>query len=198
MRVPADDNRATPGRDAGSGGMAPSGLATLLVFLVPVGLLVLALILPSFMFQSDQRIAGNGLGPGFWPRTMLSALALFSAIWIIHDLWATRRRTRLPMMQPPAEDGHYHMGKALVGLVGICAYGWLLPILGFAVATCLFIALWCWFGGTRNLLVVIPITLIGTVGLLWLFMGLALMPLPRGSGVFDGVSIWLLRLVGIY
>lgn len=198
MMPAEDDTGATPSRSAGSGGDPPSGPAALLPFLVPTGLLILALILPAFMFQSDQRVDGNGFGPGFWPRTMLSMLALFSAIWIIHDIWATRRRARQPMMRPPVEDGKYRMGKALVGLVGICVYGWLLPILGFAVATCLFVALWCWFGGIRNPLVVVPVTLIGTTGLLWLFMGLALMPLPRGAGVFDAVSIWLLRTVGIY
>ena len=193
----AQKKRVTARREL-SGGVAPSGLAALVPLLVPGGPLVLGLVLPSFMFQGDQTASRIGLGPAFWPGTMLAALSVLSAVWIGYEIWALRRAGRRSLMTAPREDGPYDMGKALIGLCGIIGYGWLLPILGFAIATSLFIALWCWFGGLRKPLVVLPVTLIGTIALLWLFMGLALMPLPRGSGVFDGFSIWLLRITGIY
>lgn len=194
----ADEKRASHRPAVPGGGPSPSGVQVLLPLLVPVCLLVMALILPSFMFQSDQTAARLGFGPALWPRVMLGALAGFTAIWAGYELWRLRRAGRRPLMTPPREDTEYNWVKALIGLVGIIAYGWLLPVLGFALATSLFIALWCMFGGVRRPLVLVPVTLIGTVGLMWLFMGLALMPLPRGSGVFDGFSIWLLRITGIY
>jgi len=181
-----------------AGGHPPSGLIRHLPSLVPVVLLVLALTLPGQMFQSDQRPSSIGLGPAFWPDAMLWGLAVFSALWIGRDIWALGRAGRRPTLSLPREDGPYDYRKALVGLVMIVAYGWLLPTLGFAVSTAVFIAIWCLFGGLRNLAVVVPVTLIGTLALLWLFMGLALMPLPRGVGMFDTFSIWLLRATGIY
>lgn len=187
-----------PGETPKSGGQPPPGLIAHLPTLVPLVLLALALFLPGQMFQSDQRPSDVGLGPAFWPDAMLWGLGLFSGLWIARDIWAVQRAGRRPTLSLPREDGRYDYGRALAGLVMIVAYGWLLPVVGFAVSTAAFIAIWCLFGGLRKLLVVVPVTLIGTLALLWLFMGLALMPLPRGSGAFDTFSIWLLRATGIY
>ncbi len=189
-----DPNRQT----SRTGRNIPPGLAANLPTLLPVGLLLMALVLPGFMFESDQTASAIGLGPAAWPNAMLKGMAVFCVLWIARDIWALGAVSRKPTLSVPVEDSHYHFGKAVVGLVMIMVYGWCLPILGFAVSTSAFIMIWCLFGGLRNLLVVVPVTVIGTIGLLWLFMGLALMPLPRGYGTFDNFSIWLLRATGIY
>ncbi|HEV8033680.1 tripartite tricarboxylate transporter TctB family protein [Yoonia sp.] len=181
-----------------TGGRLPPGLGLLLPTLLPLGLLVMAMILPGFMFESDQTASTIGLGPAAWPEAILMAMAVFCVLWIARDVWALGAAGRRPTLSFPVEDDHYHFGKALIGLLLIIAYGWSLPVFGFAVTTTIFIMIWCLFGGLRNVLVLIPVTVIGTIGLMWLFMGLALMPLPRGYGVFDNFSIWLLRATGIY
>ena len=181
-----------------TGGHRPAGIVRLLPTLVPIALLALALILPHYMFSRAQSPTAIGLGPAAWPDGMLDALAFFALLWLLRDIWALVVGDRAPTLTPPVEDEPYDMTKALIGLVMIVAYGWLLPIVGFAVASCVFIALWCIIGGLRNPVVVVPVTLIGTVALLWLFMGLALMPLPRGAGMFGNFSLWLLRTTGIY
>lgn len=193
----ANENRGAAGR-LPSGGNHPSGLAALIPLIVPVVVHLLALILPSFMFQSNQSSSQIGFGPAFWPMVMLRILTILSAIWVGYEICALRRTACPALMTTPREDGEYDIGKALIGLVGIVAYGWLLPIIGFALATSLFIMLWCWFGNMRKPVVIVSVALIGTIALLWLFMGLALMPLPRGNGIFDGFSIFLLRITGIY
>lgn len=193
---------AKPNKDIGqmprAGGGIPPGYLRLLPTMIPLGLLVLALVLPAHMFQSDQTASRIGLGPAAWPRAMLLGMALFSGLWIARDIWALSAAGRKSTLSIPVEDTHYHFGKAIIGLMMIIAYGWMLPKIGFAASTAVFILVWCLFGGLRNLLIVVPVTLIGTIALLWLFMGLALMPLPRGAGVFDNFSIWLLRATGIY
>ena len=193
---------AKPNKDIGqmprAGRGIPPGYLRLLPTLIPLGLLVLALVLPAHMFQSDQTASRIGLGPAAWPRAMLLGMALFSALWIARDIWVLSAAGRKSTLSIPVEDTHYHFGKAIIGLIMIVAYGWMLPKIGFATATATFILVWCLFGGLRNVFVVVPVTLIGTIALLWLFMGLALMPLPRGAGVFDNFSIWLLRASGIY
>ncbi len=181
-----------------AGGTRPFGPTQFLSTLLPLGLLAIALVLPGFMFQGDQTASEIGLGPAAWPDAMLMGLAVFCVLWIARDIWVLGDASRKPTLSVPVEDDHYHLGKAIVGLMLITAYGWSLPILGFAVSTSVFIAIWCLFGGLRNLMVVVPVTVLGTIALLWLFMGLALMPLPRGQGVFDNFSIWLLRTTGIY
>lgn len=184
-----------------TGGPSSSGISTIrdrLPTLVPIGILILAVVLPGQMFKSAQRSSDIGLGPAAWPNTMLYGLAFFAFLWIAIDLWALRRGNSTPLLQAPVEEEEYHFGKALVGLFMIIAYGFLLAKIGFAIATVVFIALWCIYGGLRDWKIVVPVALMGTLGLLWLFMGLALMPLPRGQGPFDGFSIGLLRTIGIY
>lgn len=174
-----------------------SGLRALLPTAVPAVLLVAALILPGQMFESERSAPPIGLGPAAWPDAALAVLAVFAALWIARDLWALRDPSRAPTLSPPVEE-EYRYGHAAAGLALIVLYGWALPKVGFTLATVAFIAIWCWLGGLRRPAVVVPVTLIGTFAILWLFMGLALMPLPRGMGAFDGFSVWLLRAVGIY
>lgn len=175
------------------------GVALALRLAAPLGFLVAALVLPAFMLESTRPLRGVGLGPAAWPQVMLALIAVCAVLWLVQELLAWRRGRAAPAAAEPATAGEvYSYPKALMGLVMILAYGWLLPVIGFPVATALFIALWCLFGGVRHPLAVALLSLLGTVALLWVFMGLALMPLSRGQGVFDRISIAILQLLGIY
>ncbi|HEY9549117.1 MAG TPA: tripartite tricarboxylate transporter TctB family protein [Kiloniellaceae bacterium] len=165
----------------------------------PVGFLAAALILPAFIVDSERPFRGVGLGPTAWPAAMLAFIAVCAAIWLAQELLAWRRGRIVPLATEATPPGEvYSIPKAVIGLVMIVAYGGLLPIIGFPIATAIFIALWCIFGGVRNPAAVAPLSLLGTAALLWLFMGLALMPLNRGQGIFDEISIAILRMLGIY
>ncbi len=172
--------------------------ARLIPVLVPALLLLASLILPGFMFHAGQRDSLPGLGPGAWPGAVLAALAVFSAIWLAIEIWGFARSRKSASLSAPHDEDVYHYGKAFIGIVLVIAFGWLLPVLGFPLATMLFLFIWCLYGGLRNPLVLLLVPGIGTVALLWVFMGLALMPLSRGMGPFEGFTIALLQLIGIY
>ncbi|WP_157973655.1 tripartite tricarboxylate transporter TctB family protein [Tropicimonas sp. IMCC34043] len=194
------ENRLTSDHrtDAQVGRAQSSGLRVLLPTVLPAMLVVLGLVLPLFMFEGDQHPSKIGLGPGAWPDAILKGMSFFAALWLAREIWVLGRAGRTTTLSPPDDDLSYSYAKAIGGLVMIVAYGWLLPLTGFALTTAAFIALWCVFGGVRKPLVVIPVSLLGTYALLWVFMGLALMPLSRGVGVFNSFSIALLQLLGIY
>lgn len=175
------------------------GLARLGAIGVPAFLLILALVLPHFMFIEGQgQSTGPGLGPAAWPDGILFFLGVFSAIWLALELRGLWRAEHVSALSAPVEEGGYSMPKAVVGLGLILLYGWGLSVVGFALATVSYFAVWCWYGGIRRPVTLLIVPLAGTVGLLWLFMGLALMPLPRGSGIFSDFSIALLQVLGIY
>jgi hypothetical protein len=46
--------------------------------------------------------------------------------------------------------------------------------------------------------VVVSVAVIGTVALLYTFVKLTTLPLDRGIGVFDSLTVSLYRLLGIY
>lgn len=195
---------SSAGTGSDSGEAVPNGNGHGLMALVchlaaPAGFLVAALILPFFMLDMDRPFRGVGLGPAAWPNAMLMLIAICAAIWLLQEWLAWRRgRAALVVSEATPAGECYSTKKAVVGLVMIVAYGALLPLVGFPVATASFIALWCIFGGVRNTVAVLAVSLLGTVGLLWVFMGLALMPLSRGYGVFDRISIAILQMLGIY
>lgn len=171
-------------------------IALALRLTTPGAFLVAALALPSFMMDAARPLRGTGLGPAAWPQVMLALIAFCAAVWLAHEVFAWRRGR--PAITAAANGEPYSYGKAATGLAMIVVYGILLPVIGFPLATAGFIALWCVLGGVRHPLVVVPLSLIGTAALLWMFMGLALMPLSRGQGVFDRISVTILQLLGIY
>lgn len=175
-----------------------AGLARLLPAFLPSFIFILAFIVPHLMFWRGGPTVIDGLGPGAWPGLILNCLAFFSAIWLTMELWALGRGGRSVVLRVPDDDEVYKFGKAFVGIMLIVLYGIMLQITGFALTTATFIALWCIYGGIRNPLVVVPVSLIGTAVFLWVFVGLALMPLSRGHGPFDQLSIWLLQALEIY
>lgn len=157
-----------------------------------------ALILPAFMFHTEQRPQAAGLGPDAWPIAIFAVLAAFAVLWLVLELRLIFLG-KAPLTLASAEDEEgYSYGKALVGLALILAYGWLWPVVGFTLATASFLLIWCLYGGIRNALTLLLVPAMGTFALLWMFMGLALMPLSRGMAPFDQFSVWFLRLIGIY
>lgn len=196
----AGEHTADTPPEAPAEGSTQRGWAALAFRLAaPAGFLLAALVLPSFMLETTRPLRGVGLGPAAWPQVMLALIAVCAVLWLVQELLAWRRgRAALAASEAASAGEAYSYAKAGVGLVMILAYGLLLPVIGFPVATTAFIALWCILGGVRHPLAVVPLSLVGTVVLLWVFMGLALMPLSRGQGLFDRISIAILQLLGIY
>src|SRR3546814_9746606 len=74
---------------------------------------------------------------------MLAFIAVCAAIWLAQELLAWRRGRIVPLATEATPPGEvYSIPKAVIGLVMIVAYGGLLPIIGFPIATAIFIALW--------------------------------------------------------
>lgn len=167
--------------------------------ITPVLCLAGGLLLPSMILESGRSFESRGLGPTAWPRFMLTLIAALSVVWIVQELIAWRKGVRNPA---PAGSGEateeYDYRKATIGMLLVVGYGWVLPLVGFSLATAAFIAAMCLLGGLRNALVIGPVSLLGTAALLWVFVGLALMPLDRGQGIFGRFSLAVLRGLGIY
>ena len=82
------------------------------------------------------------VGPGFYPRIVLSFLALASVTLIVQDLLAQRRsRFETPGADapPPTEAKNY--SGVVVAFVLVTAYVAVLPYLGFRIATIGFVSL---------------------------------------------------------
>nr|PZN81366.1 MAG: hypothetical protein DIU57_13570 [Pseudomonadota bacterium] len=103
------------------------GVIGLIVTALSLGLLVQSLSLPQLPLTP--------IGPGFYPRIVLGLLALAGVVLFIQDVMANRAESSTDgeVQSPP---GFWRV-PLLFGIVA--AYIFLLPILGYRLATILFV-----------------------------------------------------------
>ena len=165
------------------------------------GTLLAASLVLAFFFiapgADGALVARGGVGPATWPKTMLFGIACCAAIILLRELF------RLSAASSPRRGGEggasdYDNRRAALGIALLLLFGIAVPFIGFALATVVFLAVWLPAGGLRKPLTIGLLSVLGTVSLLYIFAGLSKMPLDRGIGFFDGVTVALYRLLGIY
>ena len=152
----------------------------------------------------DHVARGGQLGPGFWPRLVLAGLGLTCLVKGVAE-W--RRQRAADPLRPAMVDARAIESerlaelspRKLVAAIGlIIMYVLAAPAVGFAPATALFIATFMYLCGTRSVTVLAVNTVVGTALLLYLFVKLVYLPLPKGEGPFEAVSLALYRALGIF
>ena len=142
---------------------------------------------------SLESVAREGqLGPGFWPRVALVGLIVACAAKAIEE-WRRGVETRAAAERPPISTG-----TLVIGIGLIVAYVLLAPLLGFALVTALFIVAFMVLCGMRSPAAVMANAVLGTVGLLYVFVKLVYLPLPKGDGPFEPITLALYRLLRIF
>ena len=161
---------------------------------------ILSLALLFYTRGLDQVVRGRQLGPGFWPRLVLIGLAAACLAKLTGAL--TRERGTRPggALAVGAADGAPPLSRPkLAGAIAlIVLYVLAAEPLGFALTTAGFIVAFMWLCGTRSPLAIAANALVGTVGLLYLFVKAVYLPLPKGDGPFEAVTLALYRLLRIF
>ncbi|HSF06054.1 MAG TPA: tripartite tricarboxylate transporter TctB family protein [Methylomirabilota bacterium] len=161
--------------------------------LAPLAGLVLALGLLAATRGLDDLAREGQLGPGFWPRLVLVGLATVCALRVVvawRGAWA--HRVADPDAAPLAR------GRLAIAVGLILLYVIAVPVLGFPLATAGFIAAFMIVAGARQARGVAAAAVGGTIGLLYLFVRVVYLPLPKGAGPLEAVTLSLYRLLGIF
>ena len=152
--------------------------------------------------------SARGIGPDFWPKLIISALAALCVYEIGKRLIFGKARdaggltegldrppvvTAAEQAAPEAVDNR----KLAAGLGLIAAFVFGVAYVGFFIATALFLASFSWVGGYRRTLPVALASVLGAFTLLAIFMRVAYVSLPLGVGPFQSVSVLLLQLLGV-
>jgi putative tricarboxylic transport membrane protein len=159
--------------------------------LAPLGGLLLALVLFAASRGLDDVARESTLGPGFWPRLVLGGLAL-ACLGKLAGAWR-RRAGDEAAPPPPISRGRLAAAVALILLYVLAA-----PAIGFALATAAFIAAFMGLAGARSPLVIAINALGGTVVLLYTFVKLVYLPLPKGGGAFETLTLALYRALRLF
>lgn len=179
-----------------------------LQYLAPPLLFILAVpMLLPFLAPDIERadaMARGLAGPISWPRFALYGVLFCAVGWLIQAFRQMRRDAQTYRGHDPepavVEQGSAESAEWLIwaGLGLTLAYGFLIPKAGYPLATLAYFLCWLLLGGIRRPILVGAVALLGTVTILYVFVKLALMPLDRGQGMFDGLTVAIYRLLHIY
>jgi putative tricarboxylic transport membrane protein len=88
--------------------------------------------------------------------------------------------------------------RLALGIAFVLGYVAALPALGYPAATALFVAVFMPLAGARAPAGIAAAAVGGTVGLLYLFVKVVYLPLPKGGGALEPFTLWLYRALGIF
>jgi putative tricarboxylic transport membrane protein len=139
---------------------------------------------------------GSNLGPDFWPRMALAAMMAICAVQAARILLLGRLDDPPPIGAELDDEDEASRSNLLLaaGVALTVAYGASVTILGFLLATVLFMALFMYAGRYRAHLTIWLSSLLGSVLLVVLFQKVVYVSLPRGVPPFDRVTDFLLGL----
>ena len=135
------------------------------------------------------------LGPAFWPKAILLLLMVGCGIKTIEILLARRKgganegEAPLPSVNVPR----------LLGLIGIVLGAVaLMNEIGFLLTNLLFLLSFMYLAGVRKKITLFLTSVLGTVILLYLFVKVVYLPLPKGSWFFHDLTISIYRFLHLF
>jgi putative tricarboxylic transport membrane protein len=157
----------------------------------PLGGLLAALVLLAHARGLDEVAREGQLGPGFWPRLVLAGLAVTCAVRAA-QAWRTGPGPVGPAREPLRR-------AVLAGAVALIAlYVAAMPLAGFPLATAAFIAGFMGLAGARSPVGLAAGAAGGTAALLYVFVKLVYLPLPKGAGAFEDLTLAIYRGLRIF
>jgi hypothetical protein len=149
----------------------------------------------AFWFSGDiayTRRAGQ-LGPNLWP---MFAAGLIAAVCIYEIVTAVAMRRRATGGSAETVDTESaatgetptYPKRLIAGIVLTLGYGLLVPVLGFLVASFLYLVLFMYCGRYRSHQVIWGASVLGILVVALVFLKLVYVSLPRGLPPFDSVT----------
>lgn len=140
----------------------------------------------------DTVSAPGQLGPAFWPRLVLAGLLLTCLVKAVADARHHARGTGGPAHAPMSA------ARLSAGIGAILLYVALTPHLGFPLVTALFIVAFMALCGARSPWSLGANAALGTALLLYLFVKFVYLPLPKGAGAFERLTLLVYRGLHIF
>lgn len=171
-------------------------------------LIAAALYYAATLIDVPGGSSATRIGPDFWPRIIIGAMAALCIYEICKRLIVGTARDAAGLtaglnrpadadVQQAAPQAPVDNRKLAAGLALIAGFVVGVVYLGFFIATALFLGLFSWVGGYRRALPVVLVSVFGAFILLVIFMRVAYVSLPLGVGPFQSVSVLLLQLSGV-
>ena len=139
------------------------------------------------------------LGPDVWPRLAAALIAAVCIYELVRSLTAQRQTIRgvaetLDKESQSAEEAPAYPKLLLAGGALTVAYGLAVPVLGFLLASFLYLVAFMYVGRYRAHAAIWISSLAGTALFALIFLKLVYVSLPRGVPPFDSITDWVTRV----
>jgi hypothetical protein len=159
-------------------------IGPLLIFLLAVYLYIVA-------GGIDANPMPGQLGPAFWPKALLILLMASCGI----KAWEIYRAPSEGAAKKASSS--VDTLKLVLMIVAVLGVVFLMDMIGFVLANFLFLLFFMRIAGYRRMGSLTLISVLGTIGLLYLFVKVVYLPLPKGQFFFDDLTIFLYRILYI-
>lgn len=164
--------------------------------------LALCAVLYSRTGAWDTDVAGPG--PAFYPQLLIWLLVVAMLVRIGQHVLAIRRERVgvAEQHEAPVEEGvefdESAVSNGRLWQVIALSFGYVIATLylGWVLATFVFVVLFLYLTGKRNLLITVPLGAVLAVGFAYIFVKVVYIALPTGVGVFDVLTVRLLQAIG--
>jgi putative tricarboxylic transport membrane protein len=158
-------------------------------------LIVLAAVYFYFLAGTIDAPPGpEHLGAAFWPKMILIFLMISCVMKGGEVLRARRKSGSQEAAAGPAEVETLKLG---IMIVLILAAVYFMDILGFPLANFLFLVFFMRIAGLRKKIPLLLTSILGTILLLYIFVKVVYLPLPKGDWLFNDLTIFFYRLLRI-
>ena len=168
----------------------------------------------------DQNPIPGQLGPAFWPKCIL-ILLMMSCVFKSFEIYReeVKKNKKADLVAYAAKDGgssaveqaaeeaakaeapgsfaSVDLRKLLLMITACVGYAFFIDMIGFAIANVIFLFAFCYLVGDRKFMRLTLVSVLGTIGLLYLFAKFVYIPLPKGHFFFEDITLIIYRILFI-
>jgi len=159
----------------------------------PVLIFLLAVYLYFLAGGIDVNPMPGQLGPAFWPRALILLLMASCGIKAVEIYWTPPSAEGGKKASSPGVDTR----RLVLMIVAVLGVVFLMDMIGFILANFLFLFLFMRIAGYRRMRSLTLISVLGTLVLLFLFVKVVYLPLPKGQFFFSDLTIAVYRILFI-
>jgi putative tricarboxylic transport membrane protein len=143
----------------------------------------------------DENPMEGQLGPFFWPKSILILLMLSCGFKVLESFKGFGKGVADTGLEgPPIQVQTGKLVAMIVMLLGAVAC---MEMIGFALCNFLFLLLFMRVAGLKKKSYLLILSGLGTILLLYIFVKVVYLPLPKGRWFFTDVTIFLYRFLHI-
>jgi putative tricarboxylic transport membrane protein len=164
-------------------------------FLGPILIFLVAIFFYVLSGKLDENPMEGQLGAFFWPKAILILLMAGCGLKVLESFFAFGKGVAdIGLEGPPAEINN---GKLAIMIILVLGAVFCVENIGFPLANFLFLLGFMRIAGLKKKFSLLLISLLGTVVLLYLFVKVVYLPLPKGQWFFDDITIAIYRILHI-